>query len=235
VDHTNLGNAKNVTERPCVVRGVCKPWRRCKGARYYTVVDPDKYPDATRSASPELHHRNRGRTAPEDRGRVNPWGRALPRRGRTSILKGLTASAAAFLGAIVNAFRTQSSEKLTSKNVGEAAKTFDAMGSNDVFHLVSAIRRPFEMNLNDETTRSGDPECRYAENLLHLSAIRKRAYQAPGLLCRHRGRNSENFKATLVFGSVKEEKDAYAVTWFHPGRTCSLDSFAGCSRGKSVM
>ncbi len=44
----------------------------------------------------------------------------------------------------------QSSEERTSKNVREVAKSFDSMGSDDVFIFVSAIRQPFEMD-PDET------------------------------------------------------------------------------------
>jgi len=103
----------------------------------------------------------------------------------------------------------QSSEERTSKNVREVAKSFDSMGSDDVFIFVSAIRQPFEM----------DPD----ETILKpaiLNAIRRKSffiYLRPTREYLKRldyfvdiESEFENFKATLFSGLSKEEKDAYS-------------------------
>ncbi len=98
---------------------------------------------------------------------------------------------------------------MTSKNVGEAAKNFDSMGSNDVFIFVSAIQQPFEMNLNETRLKPAI-----------LNAIRRKSffiYLRPAKEYLKRldyfvdiESEFENFKATLFSGLSKEEKDAYA-------------------------
>jgi transcriptional regulator with XRE-family HTH domain len=103
----------------------------------------------------------------------------------------------------------QSSEERTSKNIGEVAKSFDSMDSDDVFIYISAIRQPFEM----------DPD----ETILKpaiLNAIRRNSffiYLRPTKEYLERLRyfvdiesEFENFKATLFLGLSKEEKDEYA-------------------------
>jgi len=103
----------------------------------------------------------------------------------------------------------QSSEERASKNVREVAKSFDSMGSDDVFIFVSAIRQPFEM----------DPD----ETILKpaiLNAIRRKSffiYLRPTREYLKRldyfvdiESEFENFKATLFSGLSKEEKDAYS-------------------------
>jgi transcriptional regulator with XRE-family HTH domain len=103
----------------------------------------------------------------------------------------------------------QSSEERASKNIGEMAKNFDSMGSDDVFIFISAIRQPFEM----------DPD----ETILKpaiLNAIRRKSffiYLRPTREYLKRldyfvdiESEFENFKATLFLGLSKEERDAYS-------------------------
>jgi transcriptional regulator with XRE-family HTH domain len=103
----------------------------------------------------------------------------------------------------------QSSEEMTSRNIGEVVKNFDAMGSDDVYIFISAIRRPFEMD-PDETILK----------VAVLNAIRRNSffiYLRPTK--EHLKRleyfvdielEFENFKSTLFSGLSKEEKDVYA-------------------------
>jgi transcriptional regulator with XRE-family HTH domain len=103
----------------------------------------------------------------------------------------------------------QSSEERTSKNIGEVAKNFDSMGSDDVFIFISATRQPFEMNPNETILKSAI-----------LNAIRRKSFFIYLRPTREYLKSLdyfvdiesqfENFKATLFSGLSKEEKDAYA-------------------------
>jgi hypothetical protein len=102
----------------------------------------------------------------------------------------------------------QSSEEMTSRNIGEVAKSFDSMGSDDVFIFISAIRQPFEMDPNETILKAAI-----------LNAIRRKSffiYLRPTREYLKRldyfvDIESEftNFKATVFSGS-SEEGDAYA-------------------------
>jgi transcriptional regulator with XRE-family HTH domain len=59
----------------------------------------------------------------------------------------------------------QSFEEMTSKNIREAVRNFDSMGSDDVFIFVSATQQPFEMNPNETTLKSAI-----------LNAIRRKSF-----------------------------------------------------------
>jgi hypothetical protein len=103
----------------------------------------------------------------------------------------------------------QSSEERTSKNIGEVAKNFNSMGSDDVFIFISAIRRPFEMDPNETILKAAI-----------LNAIRRKSffiYLRPTREYLQRldyfvDIESEfaNFKARLFSGLSEEENDAYA-------------------------
>lgn len=103
----------------------------------------------------------------------------------------------------------QSFEEKTSKNIGEVAKNFDSMGSDDVFIYISATRQPFEMDPNEKILK-----------LAILNAIRRKSffiYLRPTTEYLRRldyfvdiESEFENFKATLFSGLSKKEKDAYA-------------------------
>jgi hypothetical protein len=103
----------------------------------------------------------------------------------------------------------QSSEEMTSKNVGEVAKNFDSMGSDDVFIFVSATRQPFEMNPNETTLKPAI-----------LNAIRRKSffiYLRPTREYLKRldyfvdiESEFENFKATLFSCLSEGEKKSYA-------------------------
>jgi len=80
-----------------------------------------------------------------------------------------------------------------------------SMGRNVWFIFVSEIQQPFEMNLMKRRLKLAI-RMPYAENLLHVSASSKRASKAPGLICRHRDRNSRNFQATLFWVCQKRKK-----------------------------
>jgi hypothetical protein len=163
---------------------------------------------ATRSASPELIKKIE-RLAPKIEGGSILGARALPREADVN-LEGSHSIGERLKEAYRERLQElQSSEEMTSKNVGEAAKNFDSMGSNDVFIFVSAIQQPFEMNLNETTLK-----------LAILNAVRRKSffiYLRP--VKEHLKRldyfvdiesEFENFKATLFSGLSKEEKDAYA-------------------------
>jgi hypothetical protein len=103
----------------------------------------------------------------------------------------------------------QSSEERTSKNISEVAKSFNSMGSGDVFIYISAIRRPFEM----------DPEETILKTAI-LNAIRRDSffiYLRPTDVYLRRLNDFveleaefENFKATIFSNLSEEEKNAYA-------------------------
>jgi nitrogen regulatory protein PII len=107
----------------------------------------------------------------------------------------------------------QSSEEMTSKNIEEVVKNFDAMGSDDVFIFVSAIRQPFEMDPNETVLKAAI-----------LNAIRRKSffiYLRP--TTEHLKRldyfvdiksEFESFKTTLFLGLSKEEKDSCATHLF---------------------
>jgi transcriptional regulator with XRE-family HTH domain len=164
--------------------------------------------NATRSASAELIKRIE-RLAPKIEGGSILGAQALSREADVNPEESLNIGER-----LQEAYRErlqelQSSEEMTSKNVGEAAKNFDSMGSNDVFIFVSATQQPFEMNLNETTLKPAI-----------LNAIRRKSffiYLRPAK--EHLKRldyfvdiesEFENFKASLFSGLSKEEKDAYA-------------------------
>jgi hypothetical protein len=103
----------------------------------------------------------------------------------------------------------QSSEEMKSENVGEVAKNFDSMGSDDVFIFVSAIQQPFEMNPNETTLKPAI-----------LNAIRRKSffiYLRPTREYLKRldyfvdiESEFENFKATLFSGLSERERKSYA-------------------------
>jgi transcriptional regulator with XRE-family HTH domain len=103
----------------------------------------------------------------------------------------------------------QSSEERTSKNVGEVAKHFDSMGSDDVFIFVSATQQPFEMNPNETTLKPAI-----------LNAIRRKSffiYLRPTREYLKRlgyfvdiESEFENFKAMLFSGLSEGERKSYA-------------------------
>jgi transcriptional regulator with XRE-family HTH domain len=163
---------------------------------------------AMRSASPELIKRIE-RLAPKIEGGAILGAQALPREPDVNLEETHSIGERlkeAYRGRLQE---LQSSEEMTSKNVGEVAKNFDSMGRDDVFIFVSAIEQPFEMNLNETTLK-----------LAILNAVRRKSffiYLRP--VKEHLKRldyfvdiesEFENFKATLFSGLSKEEKDAYA-------------------------
>jgi hypothetical protein len=103
----------------------------------------------------------------------------------------------------------QSSEEMTSRNIGEVVKNFDAMGSDDVFIFVSATQQPFEMNPSETTLKSAI-----------LNAIRRKSffiYLRPAKAHLKRleyfvdvGSEFESFKATLFSGLSGGERKSYA-------------------------
>jgi transcriptional regulator with XRE-family HTH domain len=103
----------------------------------------------------------------------------------------------------------QSSEEMTSRNIGEVIKNFDAMGSDDVFIFASATQQPFEMNPSETTLKSAI-----------LNAIRRKSffiYLRPAKKHLKRldyfvdvGLEFESFKATLFSGLSDRERKSYA-------------------------
>jgi hypothetical protein len=103
----------------------------------------------------------------------------------------------------------QSSEEMKSENVGEVAKNFDSMGSDDVFIFISATRQPFEMDPNETILKPAI-----------LNAIRRKSFfiylRPTREYLKHLDyfvdieAEFESFKATLFLGLSREENDAYA-------------------------
>jgi transcriptional regulator with XRE-family HTH domain len=163
---------------------------------------------AIRSASFELI-RKIERLAPKIEGASILGAQAIPREADANLEKFYSIG-----DRLKEAYRErlqelQSSEEMTSKNVGEAVKNFDSMGSNDVFIFVSANEQPFEMDRNETMLKSAI-----------LNAIRRRSffiYLRPAKEHLKRLENFvdvesefDNFKMTLFSRLSKEEKDAYA-------------------------
>ncbi|MBV9562335.1 MAG: helix-turn-helix transcriptional regulator [Bradyrhizobium sp.] len=100
-------------------------------------------------------------------------------------------------------------EERTSKNIREVARSFDSMGSDDVFIYISALRRPFEMDPNEMELK-----------LAILNAIRRKSFFIYLRPTREHLRRLdyfvdiesefESFKATLFSDLSKEEKATYA-------------------------
>ncbi len=163
---------------------------------------------ATRSASPELIKKIE-RLAPKIEGGSILGAQALS-RGADVNLEGSHSIGERLKEAYRERLQElQSSEERTSKNIGEVAKNFDSMGSDDVFIFISAIRQPFEMDPNETILKAAI-----------LNAIRRKSffiYLRPTK--EHLKRldyfvdiesEFENFKATLFSGLSEEENDAYA-------------------------
>jgi hypothetical protein len=103
----------------------------------------------------------------------------------------------------------QSSEEMKSENLGEVAKNFDSMGSDDVFIFVSAIQQPFEMNPNDTTLKSAIVNAiRRKSFFIYLRPTREYLKRLNYFVDIES--EFENFKATLFSGMSKGENEAYA-------------------------
>jgi transcriptional regulator with XRE-family HTH domain len=102
----------------------------------------------------------------------------------------------------------QSSEERTSKNIGEVAKNFDSLGSDDVFIFISATRQPFEMD-PDETILKPAILNAIRRNSFFIYLRPTREYLKSLDYFVDIESEFENFKATLFSGLSKEEKDEH--------------------------
>jgi hypothetical protein len=163
---------------------------------------------ARRSASAELIEKIE-RLAPNIEGGSILAAEALPRGADINV------EASHSIGERLNeAYRErlqelQSFEEKTSRNVGEVAKHFESMGSDDVFIFVSATESPFEMNPEERILRPAIANAiRRGACFIYLRPTREH--------CKGLGyfvdieSQFESFKVALFSGLSKEENDAYA-------------------------
>jgi hypothetical protein len=163
---------------------------------------------ARRSASPELIEKIE-RLAPNIEGGSILAAEALPRGADINV------EASHSIGERLNeAYRErlqelQSFEEKTSRNVGEVAKHFESMGSDDVFIFVSATESPFEMNPEERILRPAIANAiRRGACFIYLRPTRE--------YCKGLGyfvdieSQFESFKVALFSALSKEESNAYA-------------------------
>jgi transcriptional regulator with XRE-family HTH domain len=208
VDHTELSDRRRTYFRAvCHSAGLATMAALAEklGVTHSTLTNIQ---NARRSAGPELIKKIE-RLAPKIEGGSILGAQALTREADVN-LEGSHSIADRLKEAYRERLQElQSSEEMTSKNVGEVVKNFDSMGSDDVFIFASAIQQPFEMNPNDTTVKPAI-----------LNAIRRKSffiYLRPTK--EHLKRlgyfvdvemEFQNFKATLFWGLSDEENAAYA-------------------------
>jgi hypothetical protein len=137
VDHTELRERRRAYLRAVVRSAGLESMAALAKELDITQSTLTNIQSATRSASPELIKKIE-RLAPKIEGGSILGARALPREADVN-LEGSRSIGERLKEAYRERLQElQSSEEMTSKNVGEAAKNFDSMASNDVFIFVSA-------------------------------------------------------------------------------------------------
>jgi hypothetical protein len=208
VDRTELGGRRRIYLRAVVRSAGLESMAALAKQLGITQSTLTNIQSATRSASPELIKKIE-RLAPKIEGGSILGAKALSRGADVKVEESHGIGER-----LKEAYRErvqvlQSSEELKSENVGEVAKSFDSMDSDDVFIYISAIRQPFEMD-PDETILKPAILNAIRRNCFFIYLRPTREYLKRLDYFVDIESEFESFKATLFLGLSKEEKDEYA-------------------------